>query len=169
MSKVSDDSVNKILVGVLVFLCVVIVGLGAGLVAIRLYDDPAALLANCKEDLSQDVSLYVNSLTTNYEQLGEIANSYDSCIELAQPEEQIDIRNEKIKFISTYDLDRRFGDMLIGDAVVNDSIEQSVDTAIILCNLAASYNDDVIFQEYHNKMVERLASDGIDYDSEGSG
>lgn len=169
MSRMSDNSVNKILVGVLVFLCVVIVGLGVSLVAIRLYNDPVALLANCKDDISRNVNLYVNSLTTNYEQLGEIANIYDSCIELAQPEEQIVIRNEKIKFVSTYDLDRRFGDMLMGDAVVNDSIEQSVDTAIILCNLAASYNNDVVFQEYHNKMVERLASDGIDYDSEGSG
>ena len=68
----------------------------------------------------------------------------------------------RIQQVLSIDVERVYGDLVIADAIAVDDILQTLDSAGLVINVAASYGDNEVLEEYTEIMNERSEAEGID-------
>ena len=92
----------------------------------------------------------------------DIIDLYQEYIDETTGEEKAAILMARIQQVLSIDVERVYGDLVIADAIAVDDILQTLDSAGLVINVAASYGDNEVLEEYTEIMNERSEAEGID-------
>lgn len=156
MSKMSDDSVNKILVGVLVFLCVAIVGLGMGIGIISIRNSKEESYEKCLTSLD-------DALASDYNSIQSVIDTYQSCIDIASDDQKVALYSDRASWVASHDFEKEYGSLVIKDAKYCDGVLESQESAADVFNYASYYNNESVMNEYNEIIIQRVEAAGYDY------
>lgn len=159
-----------ILLGVL---GVVIVGLVAGIVVVKLQGNNEEIVVSVedegdREDEETQNSLLdvVNIAKDEVDSLGvpsveDVVAIYQKYIDEAESsEKKIGLLDSRIYTIQNLDQSNEYSALVISDAVAIDDIEMSISSALQVVNIANIYGDLDLAAEYKEKAAEREEKEG---------
>ena len=169
MNENTEKSGNRGLVVTLVILCLMIVGLGIGVYYFQEKNAKVLGLRDCEEKIEEEKrnmenDIRLNALNEgNYEKIVSVISLYDTCISLADEADSIGLRANRSSWVYINDIEKKFSDITINDAILVDNYNKSVDSAMNIVNYARYYGLDDLASRYGRILADRVEVEGEQY------
>lgn len=150
---------RRVLVGVLSGLGVLIVGL---VVVVIVTTYLGNISNNALEVYETEISQRISDLGPG--DIEEGIAIYQEYIDKVGLDDQARLYTMRSVWITSMDIQDKYGRQVLDDVVVADSILQTINSAVNVVNSAYNYGDEDLADEYNDILLKRQAADGIDID-----